>query len=73
MSSFWPQCLLFMLTSSTGELPKYKTMAELFNSIHTIVFNTYHWGISKNRKRVVGRNYLSIYAHRKRMEGKCYV
>ena len=71
MSSLWPQCLFFTLTSSTGKLPKSKSIAELSNSIHAVVFHTYHWGISTNRKRVIGRNYLFIQAPRKMMEGKC--
>lgn len=71
MSSFWPQCLLFVLTSSTGELHKSKSMAELFISIHITVFNTFCWGISKHRKCVIGRDYVSIHDLRKRMEGKC--
>lgn len=45
-----------MLTSSTGELSKYKIKAELFNSIRTMA---HHWGISKNRKHVIRRNHLS--------------
>lgn len=35
-------------------------MAELFNSIDAIVFRTYHWGIGEKRKRVIGRNSLSM-------------